>query len=298
MGLSGLGASFLGILVAALSKQLCDEFKAWTPWAMDQIVKLAIRGLPKNQRERFDEEWRSHINDVPGEVGKFWVAFGFIVASRKISSDFRRGLNPLSLAKRATKRTFDILIAGSMLFLLAPLFVATSFVVLLDGGPVFLRLPRVGINGKTFNLYKFRSVRFDADATSPYREQQHIHTTEKDSVRPIFHGPAYFTKFGKFLFRTGLDSLPLLINILKGEMSFVGLPPYKPEQGNLYVDGSHFRSSVRPGVTGLWQITGRHPTVDERIDFERWYAQNYSIWLDIVFLFKQLLSALKYRDGS
>src|SRR4051812_40673019 len=79
--------AILGVLGAAFSRQLTDEFKAWTPWLVDRLIRRAVRNLPDSCRERLDEEWRSHVNEIPGQIGQLIVAFGFLTAARKIRGD-------------------------------------------------------------------------------------------------------------------------------------------------------------------------------------------------------------------
>ena len=106
----GFGLGVLGIIAAAASRQLADEFKAWTPWIIERLVKHAVRTLPEAWRDRFEEEWLSHIRETPGEVGKIMAAFGFLFAARQMSS-------PIIFPKRC----LDVVAALATLFVVAPL---------------------------------------------------------------------------------------------------------------------------------------------------------------------------------
>ncbi len=188
---------------------------------------------------------------------------------------------------RLMKRTFDVIAAGTALFMLAPLFAILGLAIRRDGGPAFFKQARIGRGGKLFNCYKFRSMRIDAEqvlqqhlASNPEVEQEwRTFQKLKNDVR--------ITAFGKFIRSTSIDELPQLINVLKGEMSLVGPRPCMPGQEDLYAEDFSFYESVRPGITGPWQVSGRSRlTFKERVRLESWYARNWSFWMDIVILLK------------
>src|ERR1035438_5164942 len=112
----GLTVFVTGILGTALARQFADEFKAWTPWVIDRLVRKAVARLPENQRERFEEEWRSHINEIPGEIGKFVVALGFVSAARKMSLMLNTGHNRI-LVGDILKRAVDVTVGAAFLIL-------------------------------------------------------------------------------------------------------------------------------------------------------------------------------------
>ncbi|MDX2028934.1 MAG: undecaprenyl-phosphate galactose phosphotransferase WbaP [Alphaproteobacteria bacterium] len=195
---------------------------------------------------------------------------------------------------RLLKRSFDILLAGTALVVLSPLFAGVALLVRRDGGPAFFKQARVGRGGRLFNCYKFRSMRIDAEkflarylienpaAAQEWRQFQKL----KNDVR--------VTKFGQFIRRTSLDELPQLINVLKGEMSLVGPRPCMPGQEDFYAEDFSFYESVRPGITGPWQVSGRNKlTFKERVQLESWYARNWSLWMDVVIVLKTVPTLLK-----
>lgn len=142
------------------------------------------------------------------------------------------------------KRFFDIMSSLLGLLCLFPLFIFTSLVILLDNwGPVFYKQQRVGLNGKLFGMYKFRSMRVDADKVGPY-------FTSKNDPR--------ITRVGKWLRKTSIDELPQMLNVILGHMSIVGPRPNVMKQKELYSKVNWAkRNSVRPGITGLAQATSR-----------------------------------------
>ncbi|MGC8979143.1 sugar transferase, partial [Caldisericum sp.] len=140
-------------------------------------------------------------------------------------------------------------------------------------GPVFFLQERVGKDGKIFRVFKFRTMTTDAP--------------EKTKGKYIDKDNPYVTRVGKILRRTGIDELPQLINVLKGEMSLVGPRPTLPYQVAKYNDFQKKRLLMKPGITSWALIHGRNKlTWDERIKYDVWYVENWSFWLDLKILFK------------
>ena len=167
------------------------------------------------------------------------------------------------------KRFFDILCAASALALLAPLLLAIALIVRIDSpGPVLYRQTRVGLGGKTFSMYKFRSMVTNADRIGGYQTQQQ---------------DPRITTSGRWLRRTSLDELPQLLNVLKGDMSVVGPRPDVPQQQSLYLRNDWtLRHSVRPGITGLAQATLRSDaTTEQRLQLDLDYVGRHSLLFDL-----------------
>jgi len=193
-----------------------------------------------------------------------------------------------------TKRAFDIICSSLGLLVLSPLMIPVAFKIKRDGGDVFFKQNRVGKNGKLFACYKFRSMRVDAEqylekylAENPLEaEEWHKFQKLKNDVR--------ITEYGHFIRKTSIDELPQLINVLKGEMSLVGPRPIMPDQEVFYGEDFSYYTSVRPGITGPWQVSGRNKlTFSERVALECSYARNWSLWLDIVIMLKTVPALLK-----
>lgn len=188
---------------------------------------------------------------------------------------------------RICKRGIDILASATALVALMPLMITVALLVRRDGGSAFFWQPRVGRNGKLFSCYKFRSMRVDAEdfllqhlAASPEAAAEWAKFQKlKNDVR--------ITPIGHFIRRTSIDELPQLINVLKGDMSLVGPRPMMPEQAGLYGDDLSLYESVRPGITGPWQVCGRSQlTFNERVALESWYARNWNMWTDVTIVLK------------
>lgn len=179
------------------------------------------------------------------------------------------------------KRIFDITAATTALVILSPVYAVTAYKVKKNlGSPVLFRQIRPGINGKPFEMVKFRSMK---DA--------------KDANGNLLPSNERLTPFGKKLRASSLDELPELWNVLKGDMSLVGPRPLLMEYLPLYNEKQARRHLVRPGVTGFAQVNGRNSIGwDEKFNLDTWYVDNQSLWLDIKILFKTVKKVL-IKDG-
>jgi exopolysaccharide production protein ExoY len=197
------------------------------------------------------------------------------------------------------KRTLDIAIAISALFLLSPLFLLTALLVKLsDGGPVFYSHNRVGYGGKSFGCIKFRTMRVGAEKRfEEYLQSNPDAAAEWENTRKLKFDPRV-TVFGHALRKTSVDELPQLINILRGEMSVVGPRPVVADELQRYGPHTFKYCTTRPGLTGLWQVSGRNDTTyDERVELDVEYCTNWSFWRDLKIIM-WTLPALCSREGS
>ncbi len=182
------------------------------------------------------------------------------------------------------KSLFDYLCGLILLIILLPVFIIIGILIKLDSkGPVFFKQVRIGKDEKPFVIYKFRSM---VDKAEEIGLGQNL---SKDDTR--------ITKLGNFLRNWSLDELPQIINIAKGDMSFIGPRPTLEYQVKAYNDVQRKRLLMKPGVTGWAQVNGRNSlTWDKRIEYDVWYVENYSLWLDFKILFKTFKVAL-LREG-
>jgi exopolysaccharide biosynthesis polyprenyl glycosylphosphotransferase len=177
------------------------------------------------------------------------------------------------------KRMMDIALALVMITLTSPLMllIALAIVVEKPRGPILFRQKRAGRGGKVFTCLKFRSMRPDAEAL---KAQLMAHNEATGPIFKMKNDPRV-TKMGRLLRKTSLDELPQFFNILKGEMSWVGPRPPTPNEVTAYSDWHLKRLEVTPGLTGLWQVSGRsHLTFDEMVTLDLYYAENWSLLLD------------------
>lgn len=182
-----------------------------------------------------------------------------------------------------SKRSFDILVALAALVLLSPIFVLVmALVKYSDGGSIFYGHRRIGYNGSTFRCLKFRTMAENGDALlQEYLEQNPAAYEEWRNTRKLQYDPRV-TVVGTVLRKLSLDELPQLLNILTGEMSIVGPRPVVQDELERYGSAAVFYLKSRPGLTGLWQVSGRNDvSYAARIAFDRHYVENWSIAQDI-----------------
>lgn len=191
---------------------------------------------------------------------------------------------------RVMKRIFDLVstLCGMIVFLPVGLIIAAT-IYITDPGPVLFKHKRIGQGGKEFYCYKFRSMVVDAEkALKKYLEVNPEAREEWSKEFKLKNDPRV-TKIGRFLRRTSLDEFPQLINVLKGEMSLVGPRPIVRAEIKKYGEYINDFYLVPPGVTGVWQVSGRSDTTyEERIKMDSWYVHNWSVWVDIVYLVKTI----------
>ncbi|NDJ85043.1 MAG: sugar transferase [Chloroflexi bacterium] len=198
-------------------------------------------------------------------------------------------------ANRLMKRALDLLLMILSLPLSLVLFVVIAIAIRLDSrGPIFFGQERIGLNGKAFKIYKFRSMVKDAESMW----DQVLKDTQEDLRRPKLANDPRVTRVGKFLRRTSLDELPNLINVVKGDMSLVGPRPQVRREVELYEPWHYQRLKVRPGMTGLWQVSGRSDIpFDEMCLMDIYYIENWSLALDLQILL-QTAPRVLFRSGA
>jgi len=182
----------------------------------------------------------------------------------------------------SAKRTFDLVGAGLLLVLTSPLIALMAVAIRVDSpGPTFFVQRRVGLGGREFRMFKFRSMCADAEAR--LSSLAHLNVGGSRLVR-IPDDPRV-TRLGAVLRRTSLDELPQFLNVIRGEMSLVGPRPQAPNEIAQYSARQRRRLSVLPGITGLWQVTARdNPSFDEWVRLDLEYIDTWSLWLDMKIL--------------
>lgn len=212
--------------------------------------------------------------------------------SRMAPGEIRIGRSGLY---HVSKRIFDLLMGSAILVMLLPVFPLIAVMIKLDGrGPVFFKQDRVGKHGRIFKFYKFRSMRENADADR--RDLESLN--EQDG--PVFkiRSDPRVTNIGRFLRRSSLDEIPQIFNVLKGDMSIVGPRPQLADEVEHYTAWQRRRLDVMPGITCLWQISGRsHISFDEwmRLDLE--YIKTRSFRTDCL-IFLKTIPAVMARRGA
>lgn len=192
--------------------------------------------------------------------------------------------------RQTVKRVFDVVVALLLLGPLLPICLIGSLMIALDGGPIFFAQEQIGRGGRVFKCLKFRTMVSDAAevldrvlASDPEAREEWLRT------RKVGNDPR-ITRIGKLLRATSIDELPQLINVLLGDLSLVGPRPVVHQERCGHFEGDTSQHLlVRPGLTGLWQISGRNHTDDEQRLLDRWYVSNWSFWGDIIILLRTIL---------
>lgn len=199
---------------------------------------------------------------------------------------------------RPVKRVFDCVVAIPLLIMFSPLFAVFGLLVAMDGGPVFYRHQRIGCNGRLFDCYKFRTMIVGAhDLLDEFLALHPAVVAEWQDAQKLNVDPR-ITSTGGFLRRTSLDELPQLLNVIRGEMSLVGPRPVTTSELARY--GSHAGQllTVHPGMTGLWQVSGRNQlSYAERVRLDIQYIATRSFWQDFVILIRTV-GVLFRGDGK
>ena len=239
------------------------------PQLINNLVRM-LRALPIPVHLLPDENVATFLAARAGNIGTTFTV------------ELQRA--PLSHTERMFKRIFDVAIATAMLVLLSPLLLMTALLIKLDSrGPVLFRQKRNGFNGRVFSIYKFRSMRVLEDG-------ERIKQATRDDPR--------VTRLGRWLRSTSIDELPQLFNVLSGDMSLVGPRPHAVAHNNEYqtvVSNYAFRDHVKPGITGWAQVNGfrgETQTVDimaKRVEYDLWYINHWSPWLDLRIIIKTVL---------
>lgn len=200
-----------------------------------------------------------------------------------------------SLTSLSAKRALDLAVTLAVLLLLWPVLLILALAVAMTSrGPVFFCQTRVGLNGVPFRMIKFRSMYADAEA----RRAALVGQSDREGIcLKLRHDPRV-TPVGRFIRRWSLDELPQLFNVLTGEMSLVGPRPALPEEVAAYPEHAHLRHRVKPGLTGVWQVSGRADvSFDDMIDMDIAYARTAGIRRDLAILFLTIPAVLSGRGA-
>ncbi len=285
-------------------KKLCPAVRVYSDLESISVggsyVFFCSNGRTAADDEIFAELQRSRapFSYVPPAEGYFLYNmnpqrfFGFGIIALESKEPFFSGITHL------LKDVLDRTGAAVGLVLLSPVFIVISWLIRRDGGPAMYGHRRIGKDSQPFTCMKFRSMVINSQAIlndllarDPALRKEYEETYKlKDDPR--------VTKIGKFLRKTSLDELPQLFNVLQGSMSLIGPRPIVEDEKKYYAEKIHEYLSVRPGITGLWQVSGRSDTgYGQRVYLDGWYVRNWSLWNDTIILFKTILAVLK-RKGA
>lgn len=211
----------------------------------------------------------------------------------RLRNNLARGYN------RHIKFVFDMLLTIVGTICISPFLLSLAIIIRLDSpGPIIFRHKRVGRGGKTFYCYKFRTMCVDAKEKLNYYLRTNPELRKEWEKDFKLKDDPRITRVGKFLRKTSLDELPQIFNVLKGEMSLVGPRPIIKDEIVRYGDYINDYYMVRPGITGMWQTSGRSDTTyEERVNLDSWYVRNWSIWIDMVLLFRTFKIVIKAKGA-
>lgn len=252
-------------------------------------VIIAAPGLSKEHLQKLITKIQNtveHISFIPDLIGTPMasVETSILFTEEILMLNLKNNLaNPYN---RFLKRIFDLTLTIFGGLLILPVLIALAIIVAIDNrGRVIFAHRRVGIAGKHFNCYKFQTMKQNFDLQKYLDENPDAKKEWEESFK-LTNDPRV-TKLGAILRKTSLDELPQLFNVLTGEMSLVGPRPIVDAEVNRY--GKFIREyfMVPPGITGFWQVSGRSDTTyEERVAMDTWYVRNWSVWIDILYLFK------------
>lgn len=235
--------------------------------------------------------YREEINNATVENG---------IITEKIEKRDIENAKAAFYIEKAIKRFIDIIggLVGCLLLIPIAIGVKIANVITKDYGPIFLVQKRIGKDGKEFNFIKFRSMVLDADRILyEYLDQNEEARREFYKYRKLKNDPR-ITKVGYFIRNTSLDEVPQFFNVLKGDMSLVGPRPYMPREREDMGDMINTITMMKPGITGLWQVSGRSETTfKERLELDRDYYYNWSLKEDIKLILKTIKSCV-LRKGA
>ncbi len=212
---------------------------------------------------------------------------------------FEKKHNLLDRRSQIIKRMIDLVVASTGLVLLLPVFLAIAVIIWLDSpGRIFYRQTRIGKNDRKFSVVKFRTMQINADRfLRNYLEKNPSQMKEWEQFQKLKLDPR-ITRFGRFLRRFSIDEIPQLWNVIKGDMSLVGPRPILLDQRERYGKPYALYKKVNPGITGLWQISGRASTsFNRRVELDKEYVMNWSVWLDVLILVKTFRVVVK-QNGA
>lgn len=267
-----------------------------------QDVILAVPGISRNQLMELTYRIQPIVRHLTIVPDLFGIPMGNMTVDTLFNEKtvlLRVHNNLLRKRNRLIKRIFDVAACcfGGMLMLPVLLFLV-AIVAVSSRGPIFFTHQRVGQNGKKFWCYKFRTMRADGDEILKKHFQTHPEAKGEWEREFKLKEDPRVTKVGSWLRKTSLDELPQILNVLKGEMSLVGPRPIVHDEIAKYEDFIQDYYIVKPGITGLWQVSGRN-NIDypERVRMDSWYVRNWSVWMDLILLAKTVGVVLK-KEGA
>ena len=267
-----------------------------------KTVVIAAPGLDKERLQELIGKIQPHVKNisfVPDLIGTPMSSaeLSLLFSEKILMLNLRNNLS--SPTNRIIKRTFDVVCTIFGGLLISPILFGIALAVAIDNrGRVIFAHKRVGRAGKKFPCYKFQTMQpWSDEKFKQYLADNPEAKREWDESFKLTHDPRV-TKLGSFLRRTSLDELPQLWNVIRGEMSLVGPRPIVQAEVVRYGKNIREYYMVLPGITGMWQVSGRSDTTyPERVAMDTWYVRNWSVWIDLMYLFKTVKAVLQSRGA-
>jgi len=301
-----------GVLIIGKDKDSINKFKneIKSNWYLCQkfvekdfnSVIIISKGILKDELNKIIEEHMNNNRNI--YIVPYIDDINFAHSNIQEYSNIRK--NTIEIENRLLNKSniliksiFDYIFAFTLLPILLLIHIIISILIKLDSkGSILFMQERLGKDGKIFKVYKYRTMYENSKDILDNYLKNNPNEIEYFKKYHKYKNDPRITKIGKFLRERSLDELPQVINILKGEMSFVGPRPYVLEELNILKENAKFILKVKPGLTGLWQVTGRNTlTFMQRVNLERWYIKNWTLWLDFVILVKTI-KVLFNRQGA
>jgi UDP-galactose-lipid carrier transferase len=289
--------SYLGVPVMSWPKS-AENFEVLRSYHCVIAVEANEFELRDTLIRKLSQHQIKHVHVIPAMRGVplFGLATTNFFSHEVLMIHIKNRLSRSSL--QLLKRGFDIVGSAVLLFALAPLFAYLAYKVSRDGGGSFFRHERVGQAGNKFACYKFRSMVVNAQEVLADLLATDVNARAEWEREYKLKNDPRINAIGHFLRRTSLDELPQLWNVLKGEMSLVGPRPVVEAELERYGEDVVYYLMAKPGMTGLWQVSGRNDVdYETRVYFDTWYVKNWSLWADIAILFKTI-SVVIGRHGA
>jgi Undecaprenyl-phosphate galactose phosphotransferase WbaP len=298
MGYQLVGSAELADVATQSDQELLDLLNAH---AADFVVVAVGGGQPAAERSVIGALRRANrpIGLVPAMEGLPVVG---LRQHHFFSHDFVMLVSRNNLARpfsRTLKAAFDQFVAAVLVVLLAPLLIGLAVCVRSDGGPAFYRHRRIGAGGRSFGCIKFRTMVTDSDRVLDQLLATDTAAAAEWAATQKLRDDPRVTRLGRFLRRSSLDELPQLFNVLRGEMSLVGPRPIVQAEVARYGDEIEYYYETKPGLTGLWQVSGRSDTsYQRRVRLDVWYVRNWTLWHDVAILLKTIPAVFLQRGAQ
>ena len=297
-----LGYNVVGTLAPEAASSLSDDELLDLVGARGaEFVVIVVRGgEPAADRSVLDALRRSQVPIALVPILQGLPVVGFR-QHYFVGHDIVMLVNRNNLARpfaRVLKAAFDQAGALVLLFLFAPLMITLAMMIRAEGGPALYRHRRIGHGGRSFECIKFRSMCVDADKVLRRLLVTDARAAAEWTATQKLTNDPRVTRVGRFLRRSSLDELPQLFNVLRGEMSLVGPRPIVRDEVERYGRDIEYYYAARPGMTGLWQVSGRSDTsYASRVRLDVWYVRNWTLWHDIAILFRTVPAVFLQRGA-